>query len=41
MDTLGLQEEELKSLHDESKQLAQELEAEKKQILIDELQNRK
>lgn len=38
---LALQEEELKSLHDESKQLADELGRERKQILKDELENRK
>jgi len=41
VDMLALQEEELKSLHDESKALADELARERKQILKDELENRK
>ena len=38
---LSLQQEELKSLHDESKALADELQKEKKQIIEEELNNRK
>jgi hypothetical protein len=38
---LSLQQEELKSLHDESKALADELRKEKKQIIDEEIGNRK
>lgn len=38
---LGMQDEELKSLHDESKALAQEIANERKQMLREELNNRK
>ena len=41
VDMLSLQQEELKSLHDESKALAEELGREREQILQDELTNRK
>ena len=41
VEMLSLQQEELKSLHDESKALAEELQKEKKSIIDEEINNRK